>query len=101
MAYKATPHNCFRDDALIMAFVRSGLGVTVSQELVLQAFGSPGVASRPLKPACYRTPGLAFSKTVSSVVSRMLLEYLQRRRRGTASVDAALRAGDAPKRPTP
>ena len=97
MAYKATPHNCFRDDALIMAFVRSGLGVTVSQELVLQAFGSPGVASRPLKPACW----LAFSKTVSSVVSRMLLEYLQRRRRGTASADAALRAGDAPKRPTP
>ena len=29
----------FRDDTLIMAFVRSGLGVTISQELVMQAFG--------------------------------------------------------------
>ena len=28
----------FRDDTLIMAFVRSGLGVTISQELVMQAF---------------------------------------------------------------
>ena len=33
----------FRDDTLIMAFVRSGLGVTISQELVMQAFGCPGV----------------------------------------------------------
>ena len=32
----------FRDDTLIMAFVRSGLGVTISQELVMQAFGCPG-----------------------------------------------------------
>ena len=31
----------FRDDTLIMAFVRSGLGVTISQELVMQAFGCP------------------------------------------------------------
>ena len=27
----------FRDDTLIMAFVRSGLGVTISQELVMQS----------------------------------------------------------------
>lgn len=67
----------FRDDTLIMAFVRSGLGVTVSQELVLRAFGCPGVISRPLEPAYHRTLGLAFSKTVNSVVSRTLLEYLQ------------------------
>ena len=67
----------FRDDTLIMAFVRSGLGVTVSQELVLRAFGCPGVTSRPLDPPCRRTLGLAFSKTVNSVVSRTLLEYLQ------------------------
>ena len=45
-----------------MAFVRSGLGVTISQELVMQAFGCPGVVSRPLEPACCRTLGLAFSK---------------------------------------
>ena len=67
----------FRDDTLIMAFVRSGLGVTISQELVMQAFGCPGVVSRPLEPACCRTLGLAFSKTASSVVSRTLLEYLK------------------------
>ena len=48
-----------------MAFVRSGLGVTISQELVMQAFGCPGVVSRPLEPACCRT----------------LLEYLQKAKR--------------------
>ena len=69
----------FRDDTLIMAFVRSGLGVTISQELVMQAFGCgcPGVVSRPLEPACCRTLGLAFSKTASLVVSQTLLDYLQ------------------------
>ena len=71
----------FRDDTLIMAFVRSGLGVTISQELVMQAFGCPGVVSRPLEPACCRTLGLAFSKTASSVVSRTLLDYLQKAER--------------------
>jgi DNA-binding transcriptional LysR family regulator len=69
----------FRDDTLIMAFVRSGLGVTISQELVMRAFGCVGVVSRPLEPKCCRTIGLAFSKTASSVVSRTLLEYLQNR----------------------
>ena len=63
-----------------MAFVRSGLGVTISQELVMQAFGCPGVVSRPLEPACCRTLGLAFSKTANSVVSRTLLEYLQQQK---------------------
>ena len=71
----------FRDDTLIMAFVRSGLGVTISQELVIQAFGCPGVVSRPLEPACCRTLGLAFSRTANSVVSRTLLEYLQQQDR--------------------
>ena len=71
----------FRDDTLIMAFVRSGLGVTISQELVIQAFGCPGVVSRPLEPACCRTLGLAFSRTTNSVVSRTLLEYLQQQDR--------------------
>ena len=71
----------FRDDPLIMAFVRSGLGVTISQELVMQAFGCPGVVSRPLEPACCRTLGLAFSKTANSVVSRTLLEYLQQQKK--------------------
>ena len=70
----------FRDNTLIMAFVRSGLGVTISQELVMQAFGCPGVVSRSLEPACCRTLGLAFSKTASSVVSQTLLKYLQGRK---------------------
>ena len=78
----------FRDDTLIMAFVRSGLGVTISQELVMQAFGCPGVVSRPLEPACCRTLGLAFSKTASSVVSKTLLEYLRstRQRKDTPQI---------------
>ena len=78
----------FRDDTLIMAFVRSGLGVTISQELVMQAFGCPGVVSRPLEPACCRTLGLAFSKTASSVVSQTLLEYLRftRQRKDTPQI---------------
>ena len=78
----------FRDDTLIMAFVRSGLGVTISQELVMQAFGCPGVVSRPLEPACCRTLGLAFSKTASSVVSQTLLEYLSstRQRKETPEI---------------
>lgn len=70
----------FRDDPLIMAFVRSGLGVTISQELVLQAFGpESGVVAWPLSPACHRTLGLAFSKTSNSVVSRTMLTYLQKK----------------------
>ena len=78
----------FRDDTLIMAFVRSGLGVTISQELVMQAFGCSGVVSRPLEPACCRTLGLAFSKTASSVVSQTLLEYLSstRQRKETPEI---------------
>lgn len=78
----------FRDDTLIMAFVRSGLGVTISQELVMQAFGCPGVVSRPLEPACCRTLGLTFSKTASSVVSQTLLEYLKstRQRKDTPQI---------------
>ena len=71
----------FRDDTLIMAFVRCGLGVTISQDPVMQAFGCPGVASRPREPACCRTLGLAFYKTASSVVSRTLLDYLQKAER--------------------
>ena len=43
----------------------------------MQAFGCPGVVSRPLEPACCRTLELAFSQTASSVVSRTLLEYLK------------------------
>ncbi len=66
----------FRDDTLIMAFLRSHLGVTISQDLVLKAFAHH-VVSRPLEPSCCRTIGLAFSKTTSSVVSKILLEYLQ------------------------
>lgn len=66
----------FRDDTLIMAFVRNHLGVTISQELVLKAF-SHQVVSRPLNPACCRTIGLAFSRTTGSIVAKILLQYLQ------------------------
>lgn len=54
----------------------------------MQAFGCPGVVSRPLEPACCRTLGLAFSKTASSVVSQMLLEYLSstRQRKETPEI---------------
>lgn len=68
----------FREDPIIMSFVRSGLGVTISQELVLKAFAQPGLVSRPLKPACCRTIGLAFSKIPGSVVPQTLLGYLQK-----------------------
>ena len=66
----------FRDDTLIMAFVRSGLGVTISQELVLEASGDE-VACRPLQPPCFRTIGLAFAKTTHSVLAGTMLEFLQ------------------------
>lgn len=68
----------FRDDTLIMAFVKSGLGVTISQEMVLKAFARDDVESRPLEPASHRTLGLAFSKTANSVVSGIMLEYLKK-----------------------
>lgn len=64
----------FRDDTLIMAFVKSGLGVTISQEMVLEAFARD-VVSVPLVPESFRTIGLAFAKTNNSVVARTLLEY--------------------------
>lgn len=66
----------FRDDMPIMTFVQKGLGVTISQELVLRALPYP-VISRPLNPPCSRIIGLAFSRTANSVVSRTLLSYLQ------------------------
>lgn len=70
----------FRDDMLIMAFVRSGLGVTISQQLVMQAFGTrEDVVARPLSPACHRTLGLAFSRTSNSVVAQTMLAYLQKK----------------------
>jgi len=69
----------FRDDPLIMAFVRRGLGVTISQEMVLESTGHTGIASRPLNPGCIRRIGLAFSQISNSVVSHILLNYLQHR----------------------
>ena len=68
----------FRDDTLIMAFVKSGLGVTISQKMVLKAFARDDVESRPLESASHRTLGLAFSKTANSVVSGIMLEYLKK-----------------------
>ena len=66
----------FRDDTLIMAFVKKGLGVTISQKLVLDAFGND-VEVRQLAPECFRTIGLAFARTTNSVVTGNLLKYLQ------------------------
>ena len=66
----------FRDDTLIVAFVKHGLGVTISQELAMQAFAN-NVEIRPLVPESFRTNGLAFARTASSVTARTLLEYLQ------------------------
>ena len=66
----------FRDDTLIVAFVKHGLGVTISQELAMQAFAND-VEIRPLVPESFRTIGLAFARTASSVTARTLLEYLQ------------------------
>ena len=43
--------------------------MTISQELVMRAFGCPGAVFRPLE--------LALSKTASSVVSQTLLEHLK------------------------
>ena len=68
----------FRDDNLIMAFVQNGLGITISQELVMKAFPNQ-LVSRPLDPPRHRTIGLAFSRTASSVVSQTMLHYLQAR----------------------
>ena len=90
----------FRDDPLIMAFVRRGLGVTISQELVLESTGRAGIVSRPLEPGSSRRIGLAFSKTTNSVVSRVLLEYLQRKFSNLPSpASAAAAAGQGPVQP--
>lgn len=67
----------FRDDTLIMAFVKNGLGVTISQKLVMGAFENE-VEIRMLKPKCFRTIGLAFSRTTNSVVAGTLLGFLQK-----------------------
>lgn len=66
----------FRDDTLIMAFVKNGFGVTVSQDLVMKAF-SDEIEVRPLDPGSHRTIGLALARTTNSVVSGVLLDYLQ------------------------
>lgn len=70
----------FRDDTLIMAFVKNGLGVTISQELVMKAFADD-VESRPLEPGRSRVIGLAFAKTMNSVVAKILVEYFQQSRK--------------------
>ncbi len=66
----------FRDDTLITAFVKNGLGVTISQELVMKTFAD-AVEVRPLEPESYRIIGLALAKTNNSVVTGILLDYLR------------------------
>ena len=82
----------FRDDTLIMAFVKSGLGVTISQELVMKAFAND-VESRPLEPGRSRIIGLAFARTMNSVVTKILVEYFQQ----NMEVACGGRRPDAPK----
>lgn len=52
----------FRDNPLIMVFVRRGLGVTISQELVLESTGRAGIVSRPWSPAAAAELVLPFPK---------------------------------------
>ena len=60
-----------------MAFVKNGLGVTISQELVIKAVRTSGIDVRPLSPEWYRTIGFAFSKSANSVALKILSEYLE------------------------
>ena len=66
----------FRDDTLITAFVKNGLGVTISQELVMKTFAD-AVEVRPMEPESYRIIGLALARTNNSVVTGILLDYLR------------------------
>lgn len=68
----------FRDDTLIMAFVRASLGVTISQQLVMDAF-SHDLVTRSLSPTSCRMIGLAFARTTNSVEAQALLAYMQQR----------------------
>ena len=68
----------FRDDSIILSFVEQGLGVTISQELVLKAFGNDVIA-RPLDPAGRRIIGLSFADTMNSLLSDVFLEYMRNR----------------------
>ena len=74
------PNICysFRDDSIILSFVEQGLGVTISQELVLKAFGNDVIA-RPLDPAERRIIGLSFADTMNSLLSDVFLEYMRNR----------------------
>lgn len=59
-------------------FFRASLGVTISQQLVMDAF-SHDLVTRPLSPPSCRTIGLAFARTTNSVVAQTLLAYMQQR----------------------
>ena len=64
----------FRDDTLIMAFVRSGLGVTISQELVMQ------VSGLQREPADISNVVMAIkcgaSDTISGMASNCVIGYV-------------------------
>ena len=67
---------------------------------MLESTGRAGIVSRPLEPGSSRRIGLAFSKTTNSVVSRVLLEYLQREFSNLPSpASAAAAAGQGPVQP--
>lgn len=79
-----SPNICysFRDDAIIFAFVEANLGITISQELVLNAFNAFGskLCAVPLAGAPKRVIGLARKATMNSLLCDVFLEYMQKRR---------------------
>lgn len=52
----------FRDDTLIMAFVKSVLGVTISQKMVLKAFGQRRCRIQALRTSFTPDPGTGIFK---------------------------------------
>lgn len=77
------PNICysFRDDSIIFSFVEANLGITISHELVLNAFNAFGsnLVAIPLKPKPKRTIGLAFKPTMNSLLTDVFLDYMQKR----------------------
>lgn len=73
----------FRDDSIIFAFVQANLGITISQDLVWRAFNvfANELVAIPLNPQRERVIGLAFSKTMNSLLPNVFLEFMQERER--------------------
>lgn len=74
----------FRDDSILFSFVEQNLGITISQDLVLKAFGKD-VVFIPLSPERHRIIGLAFADTMNTLLSNVFLEYMQSMQKGNCS----------------